>query len=88
MYFFLLKAIAGSIVGDASAEWFKKTRIGIWFYAKVERLYNWAAKRYDIKIATVEEKLLKKYPNMMKRINMLEQRIATLEEDDGGRNQN
>jgi Zn-dependent protease with chaperone function len=88
MYFFLLKAIAGSIVGDASAEWFKKTRIGIWFYAKVERLYNWAAKRYDIKIATVEEKLLKKYPNMMKRINMLEQRIATLEEDDGRRNQN
>jgi Zn-dependent protease with chaperone function len=88
MYFFLLKAIAGSIVGDASAEWFKKTRIGIWFYAKVERLYNWAAKRYDIKIATVEEKLLKKYPNMMNRINMLEQRIATLEEDDGRRNQN
>ncbi len=88
MYFFLIKAIAGSIIGDASAEWFKKTRIGIWFYAKVERLYNWAAKRYDIKIATVEEKLLKKYPNMMKRINMLEQRIATLEEDDGRRNQN
>tara|TARA_B100001057_G_C22810224_1_gene935107 strand:- start:1179 stop:1445 length:267 start_codon:yes stop_codon:yes gene_type:complete len=88
MYFFLLKAIAGSIVGDASAEWFKKTRIGIWFYAKVERLYNWAAKRYDIKIATVEEKLLKKYPNMMKRINMLEQRVATLEENDGRRNQN
>jgi Zn-dependent protease with chaperone function len=88
MYFFLLKAIAGSIVGDASAEWFKKTKIGIWFYAKVERLYNWAAKRYDIKIATVEEKLLKKYPNMMNRINMLEQRIATLEEDDGRRNQN
>ena len=88
MYFFLIKAIAGSIIGDASAEWFKKTRIGIWFYAKVERLYNWAAKRYDIKIATVEEKLLKKYPNMMKRINMLEQRIATLEEDNGRRNQN
>ena len=88
MYFFLIKAIAGSIIGDASAEWFKKTRIGIWFYAKVERLYNWAAKRYDIKIATVEEKLLKKYPNMMNRINMLEQRIATLEEDDGRRNQN
>ena len=88
MYFFLIKAIAGSIIGDASAEWFKKTKIGIWFYAKVERLYNWAAKRYDIKIATVEEKLLKKYPNMMKRINMLEQRIATLEEDDGRRNQN
>lgn len=88
MYFFLIKAITGSIIGNASAEWFKKTKIGIWFYAKVERLYNWAAKRYDIKIATVEEKLLKKYPNMMKRINMLEQRIATLEEDDGRRNQN
>ena len=57
MWFFLIKAITGAIIGDASAEWFKKTKVGLWFYKKVERLYNWAAKRYNIKIATVEEKL-------------------------------
>jgi hypothetical protein len=88
MYFFLIKAIAGSIVGDASAEWFKKTKIGIWVYNKVERVYNWAAKRYDIKIATVEEELLKKYPNMMNRITNLEQRLITLEEENGRRTKN
>ena len=44
MWFFLIKAIAGAIIGDASAEWFKKTKVGLWFYKKVERLYNWSGK--------------------------------------------
>ena len=88
MWFFLIKAIAGAIIGDASAEWFKKTKVGLWFYKKVERLYNWAAKRYNIKIATMEEKLLKKYPNLMNRINNLEKRIEKLEGADGGQSSN
>lgn len=88
MWFFLIKAITGAIIGDASAEWFKKTKVGLWFYKKVERLYNWAAKRYNIKIATVEEKLLKKYPNLMNRINNLEKRVKKLEGADGGQSSN
>tara|TARA_Y100000816_G_C25643539_1_gene342531 strand:+ start:94 stop:360 length:267 start_codon:yes stop_codon:yes gene_type:complete len=88
MWFFLIKAITGAIIGDASAEWFKKTKVGLWFYKKVERLYNWAAKRYNIKIATVEEKLLKKYPNLMNRINNLEKRVEKLEGADGGQSSN
>ena len=71
MWFFLFKAIAGAVIGDASAEWFKKTKFGLWFYAKVERVYNWAAKRYDIKIATVEEKQMKKFPNLTKRLTLV-----------------
>lgn len=88
MWFFLIKAISGAIIGDASAEWFKKTKVGLWFYKKVERLYNWAAKRYNIKIATVEEKLLKKYPNLMNRINNLEKRVEKLEGADGRQSSN
>ena len=88
MWFFLIKAITGASIGDASAEWFKKTKVGLWFYKKVERLYNWAAKRYNIKIATVEEKLLKKYPNLMNRINNLEKRVKKLEGADGGKSSN
>ena len=88
MWFFLIKAISGAIIGDASAEWFKKTKVGLWFYKKVERLYNWAAKRYNIKIATVEEKLLKKYPNLMNRINNLERRVEKLEGADGRQSSN
>lgn len=79
MYFFIVKSILSAVIGDASAEWFKKTKVGIWFYDKVEKVYNWAAKRYDIKVATTEEKLLKKYPNMMQRINNIEERLRELE---------
>ena len=78
MWFFLFKAIAGAVIGDASAEWFKKTKFGLWFYAKVERVYNWAAKRYDIKLATVEEKQMKKFPNLTKRLNRLERELNEL----------
>lgn len=80
MYFFIVKSILSAVIGDASAEWFKKTKVGIWFYDKVEKVYNWAAKRYDIKVATTEEKLLKKYPNMMQRINKIEERLSRLED--------
>ena len=27
MWFFLIKAISGAIIGDASAEWFKKLKL-------------------------------------------------------------
>ena len=52
MWFFLIKAIAGSIIGNATATWFKKTKLGVWFYNKVDSLYNWAAERYNVKVLT------------------------------------
>ena len=58
--------------------WFKKTKVGIWFYAKVDAFYTWAAKRYDIEIATKEERAMKKYPYLMKRINDIEKDIKKL----------
>ena len=79
MYFFLLRAIMGSIVGNASATWFKKTKLGLWFYKKVDQCYNWAAKRYDIQVLTTEEKLIKKFPKLMSKVNELEKRIKQLE---------
>ena len=59
----------GSIVGNATATWFKKTKFGLWFYKKVEQCYNWAAERYDIDILTKEEKLIKKFPMLSKKID-------------------
>ena len=50
MWFFIMKAIAGSILGQATNTWFKKTKAGVWFYNKIDQWYNWAAKIYDIKI--------------------------------------
>ena len=77
-WFFLLKASASAILGKSTNAWFKKTKVGIWFYAKVDAFYTWAAKRYDIEIATKEERAMKKYPYLMKRINDIEKDIKKL----------
>jgi translation initiation factor IF-2 len=78
MWFWLIKSITGSIIGNASAEWFKKTKLGVWFFNKVDRLYNWAAERYNIKVLTEEEKQMAKFPMLQKRLNDLEKQIKEL----------
>ena len=78
MWFWLIKSITGSIIGNASAEWFKKTKLGVWFFNKVDRLYNWAAERYNITVLTEEEKKMAKFPMLQKRLNDLEKQIKEL----------
>ena len=78
LWFFILKASASAILGQSTNAWFKKTKVGVWFYAKVEKTLNWAAKRYDFEIATKEERAMKKYPYLMSRINKLEQEVKNL----------
>ena len=39
---------------------------------------EWVAERYDIEIATKEDKWLSQYPNLAKRIEDLEKEIKTL----------
>lgn len=79
MWFFLIKAIAGSIIGNASSTWFKKTKAGVWFYNKVDQLYNWAADRYNIKILTDEEKQMAKFPALKQKLADIESRVSKLE---------
>ena len=62
MWFFLIKSIVGAILGEATNTWFRKTKMGIWFYNKVAQCYNWAAKRYDLDVLKKEEVLIKKFP--------------------------
>ncbi len=75
IWFFLLKAIAGSIIGDASATWFKKTKFGVWFYTKVDVFYNWTAERYNFNILTAEEKQMQKFPQLKERLETIERQI-------------
>ena len=37
MYFFIVKAIAGAIIGQSTNAWFRKTKMGVWFYKKIDR---------------------------------------------------
>jgi DNA-binding HxlR family transcriptional regulator len=79
MWFWLLSSIAGSIIGSATESWFRDTKLGIWFYTKMDQLYTWASKRYGIKILTDEEERMKKFPQLSKKLNDLEERIKKLE---------
>ncbi|MAI83339.1 MAG: hypothetical protein CMM91_05790 [Rickettsiales bacterium] len=70
-----MKAIAGSILGQATNTWFKKTKAGVWFYNKIDQWYNWAAKRYDIQILSEEEKKMAKFPALKKRLDEIEKKL-------------
>ena len=52
-----------------------------WVYGFIRRLTSViieAAKRYDLDVLTKEEKLIKKFPLLSKRINKLEDEIAKI----------
>ena len=72
MWFWLISAIAGSIIGSATDSWFRDTKMGVWFYAKIDQLYTWACMRYGI----TSEGIVGKKPvmNGWGRVHVLEQR--------------
>ena len=69
----------GAILGQETNSCFKKTKMGVWFYAKVDCCYNWAAKRYDLEVLSKEEKAMKRFPTLSKKMADLEKRIKKLE---------
>ena len=72
MWFWLITSIAGSIIGAATESWFRDTKMGVWFYAKMDSLYTWASKRYGLKILTDEQERMKKFPQLEQRLQRLE----------------
>ena len=75
----LLTLMAGSILGSATDSWFSQTKMGIWFYKKVDDVSTWASKKLGLKVLQDEEDWKKKYPNVSKHIDELEARIERLE---------
>ena len=45
----------------------------------MDNIYNWAANRYGLEILKSEDKWRKKYPNIAKKMDDLEQRLHKLE---------
>lgn len=78
MYWFIAKSILGSIIGSSFYNWFKNTKVGVWFQSHANRYMEYVSKKYDITIATREEAWLKEYPNVAKRIEELESAVAKL----------
>ena len=81
MWFFLISSIAGSILGNATNSWFADTKLGIWFYNKVDDVSTWASKKLGLKVLQDENNWQKKYPNVSKKIDELEARLKKLEKE-------
>ena len=75
----IISAICGSIIGNASSAWFENTKLGEWFFNKINTYYNWAAGKMGIEVLKAEDKWRKKYPNIANRIDYLENKIKELE---------
>ena len=86
MWFWLISSITSSILGSAANSWFADTKLGMWFYKKIDDVSTWASKKLGLKVLQDEEDWKKKYPNVSKHIDELEARIQKLEimhTDDG-----
>ena len=81
MWFFLISNIAGSILGSAANSWFADTKLGMWFYKKVDDVSTWASKKLGLKILKDENNWKTKYPNVAEKIEELEARINYLEKE-------
>ena len=81
MWFFLISNIGGSILGSAADSWFADTKLGIWFYKKVDDVSTWASKKLGLKILQDENNWKKKYPNVSKKLEELEVRLEKLEKE-------
>ena len=78
LFILTLKSILSSIIGSSFYQWFKNTKMGVWFQVKMDNLMEWVANRYDIEIATREEKWLAQYPLLAKRLVTLEKEVKKL----------
>ena len=76
MWWWVISAISGSILGSATDSWFSETKLGIWFYKKVDDVYTWTAKKLHIKILNEEDKWRKKYPRISKQFDDYDVTIA------------
>ncbi len=81
MWFFLISNIAGSILGSAANSWFAETKLGMWFYKKVDDVSTWASKKLGLKILKDENNWKTKYPNVAAKVEELEARIMKLEKE-------
>lgn len=75
----LILSISSSIIGSASNSWFKDTKLGVWFYAKLDQFYTYAANKFHLKILSDEEAWKQQYPNIASEMQDIKNRLKELE---------
>ena len=81
MWFWIITSIAGAILGNAADSWFADTKLGIWFYKKVDNVSTWASKKLGLKVLQDEDIWHKRYPHISQKLEILEARIKKLEKE-------
>jgi len=79
--FWIISSITSSIIGMAAESWFADTKLGVWFYKKIDNVATWASKKLGLRILQDETNWKKKYPNVSEKIDKLEARINKLEKE-------
>ena len=51
MYWYLLKTILSSVLGSSFYQWFKNTKVGVWWQDKLDDFMEYVSVKYDINIA-------------------------------------
>ena len=73
-------ALAGSIFGAIFIAYISTTRIGLWFYAQVDRIVDYLVKRWGFTwLEQPEDAWRQRYPKITEKIDELENRIKQLE---------
>lgn len=73
-------AIAGSIISAMFVAYLSTTRIGLWGYARFDRLVDYLVERWGLTwFEQPEDAWRKKYPKITKKIDDLEARLNKLE---------
>lgn len=72
--------IAGALLGAAFLAWFRTTRLGIWAYNKFRNFLTNISIRWNLDLfQTPEDVWRMQYPDIAKKVDELEKRIANLE---------
>ena len=73
-------ALAGSVAGAIFVSYMRTTRLGLWFYAKVDLFLDYLIKRWGLTFLEQPEDSWKhKYPMMRHKIDEIEERHKLLE---------
>lgn len=72
-------SILSSIIGSASNSWFKDTKLGVYFYAKLDQLYTYVAKKLHLKHLLDEQTWKQQYPNISSEFEDIKNRLKILE---------
>ena len=74
--------IFGSIFGAIVVAYLTTTRLGLWFYAKVDCAVDYLVERWGLTwLEQPEDAWRKKYPRITKKIDELEDRINRMEKN-------